>query len=159
QILSADAFDFAAKSSYSIRVRSTDETSLQFDKVFTITVVDDPALTRNGSTLNIGGTSGNDIFSFTPGAIRDSMTRNGVSAAAATATLSMIVFFGNGGNDTALLPAAATGSNTLVGTPTYAYVSGAGYLGEVVNCQIVTAFSQGGNDTAYLSASATGSNS
>ncbi|MFN9199230.1 MAG: beta strand repeat-containing protein, partial [Planctomycetaceae bacterium] len=51
---SAAAFDFEAKGSYSIRVRTTDQGGLTFDKVFTISVTDE-----NDAPTNIGltGTS------------------------------------------------------------------------------------------------------
>lgn len=39
QLQSSAVFDFETKSSYSIRVRSTDAGSLNFEKVFTITIV------------------------------------------------------------------------------------------------------------------------
>ena len=51
-----DAFDFAAKWSYSVRVRTTDETGQFVEQVFTITVTTDPQMTRNGSVLTITGT-------------------------------------------------------------------------------------------------------
>ena len=47
QLLTATSFDYEAKSSYSIRVRTTDQSGLWFEKVFTISVtnVDDTAPT------------------------------------------------------------------------------------------------------------------
>src|SRR5207248_2701623 len=82
RLLTADAFDFAARSSYGARIRTTDETGRYFEQAFTVTVLDDPALTRAGSTLTVTGTAGNDTFAFAAGAVRDSLSRNGVALAA-----------------------------------------------------------------------------
>ena len=55
QVLTAASFDFEAKSSYSIRVRTTDQGGLTFEKALTITVTnvnEAPVITSNG-----GGTT------------------------------------------------------------------------------------------------------
>src|SRR5205807_4498175 len=59
RLLTADAFDFAAKPSYSIRVRSTDEVNNTVEQALTVTVLDDPTLTRTGHTLTVSGTAAN----------------------------------------------------------------------------------------------------
>jgi hypothetical protein len=65
------AFDFETKSSYSIRVRTTDSANNTFDKVFTITVTDvneAPAAPSNLSYTpsTISGTVGTPISNLTP---------------------------------------------------------------------------------------------
>src|SRR5262249_28260761 len=54
-LYTAGSFDFETKNSYSIRVRSTDQTSLFFEKVFTVTVTnvnEPPATPVNLSPAN-----------------------------------------------------------------------------------------------------------
>ncbi len=78
QLLTADAFDFAAKSSYSVRVRSTDEIGRITDQTITVNVLDNPDLTRTNRTLFVNGT-GNDVFNFAAGALRHNMTLDGTA--------------------------------------------------------------------------------
>jgi hypothetical protein len=98
QLLTADAFDFAAKASYSIRVRSTDEAGNALVQPFTITVLDDPALTRFGPTLAVTTdykfNPNTFSLSLTADPVRYGMTLNGVSLAVDTASVDMIVFHG-----------------------------------------------------------------
>jgi hypothetical protein len=150
QLLSADAFDFAARSSYSIRVRSTDEAGQTFEQAFTIRVLDDPALTRSGSTLTVTGTAGNDIFAFTPGAVRDSLALNGTALAVDTASVDTVVFQGNGGSDSAILAALPGGGNTLLLSPGGSSLSGPGYAVRLQGVAAVWA-TGGSGDSASLS--------
>jgi surface-anchored protein len=69
QLRTTDSFNFEAQSSYSIRVRSTDSSSLSTDKVFTITVSDvneSPTnLTLSSSTLAENLPTGSTVGTFT----------------------------------------------------------------------------------------------
>ena len=51
QLLSAAVFDYETKSSYSIRIRSTDQGELYFEKSFVITILDvnDPPVANDQS--------------------------------------------------------------------------------------------------------------
>jgi hypothetical protein len=154
QLLTADAFDSAAKSSYSIRVRSTDEANNTIEVSFTITVTADPNLKRTGRTLAVSGTSGNDTFTFSPGAVRHSLTLNGVNLAVDTASVDTITF--NGGSDSVSL--ATTGSNNIVSLmPGGALLQGAGYRVSVGGAAQVSVYG-GARDSAYFTDSP-GSNS
>src|SRR5205085_608018 len=94
-------------------VRTADELGLAFEQSFTITVADDPALTRSGRTLTARGTGGNDSFAFTPGAVRHALTLNGVALAADAASVDTVALAGGGGSDSATLTALSGGGNTL----------------------------------------------
>jgi hypothetical protein len=66
---SAVVFNYEAKSSYSIRVRVTDSTSLTFDKTITISITDvtiTPSLTITNATCN-GGSNGSIVVSSVVG--------------------------------------------------------------------------------------------
>ena len=152
QLLTADAFDFAAKSAYSIRVRTVDQTGLSFDQTFTITVLNDPALTRSGRTLTVSGGAGNDAFSFAPGAAQDSMVLNGVALAVDAASVDTVAFNGGGGSDSATLFAGG-GANTLNLVPGGGSLSGPGYQVTVSGVAQVVAAGHAG-DRAYLTGSA-----
>jgi hypothetical protein len=127
QLLTADAFDFAAKSSYSIRVRSTDEAGNAFEQPFTIAVRDDPALIREGRTLRVGNPNiSPNTFSFTADPVRHRMALNGVSLAVDTATVDTVVFAAVGPNDTATL----NGGDSLMTAdlrPSQTRLTGSGY--------------------------------
>jgi hypothetical protein len=157
QLLTADAFDFAARSSYSVRVRSTDEANNAFEQPFTITILDDPALARSGRTLTVSGTPGNDTFAFAAGRVRHAVTLNDTSLAVDTPTVDTIVFQGGGGSDAATLTGIAGGGNTLSLSPGGGSLSGPGYAVRLSGAATVSA-SGGPGDTATLSDSP-GSNS
>jgi Tol biopolymer transport system component len=62
QLKTAAPFDFEAKSSYSIRVRATNQGGLAFEKVFTISVTDGPDTLPSGTTrvnVDSNGTQSN----------------------------------------------------------------------------------------------------
>jgi hypothetical protein len=128
QLLTADAFNAGARSSYSVRVRTTDERGLSLEQPFTITITNDPALALSNGTLTVTGTSGNDSFTFTPGAAQDSLTLNGKALAVDAAAVSAggVVFNGNGGSDSATLNAGG-GANALSLSPGGGTLSGPGY--------------------------------
>jgi hypothetical protein len=195
KLLTADAFDFNSKSSYKVRVRSTDETNRVIELPYIITITDDdPMLELSARTLTVSGGAGNDAFSFSPGTPQDSLTLNGVALAVDAAAVDAVVFNGGGGTDTATLFAGG-GANTLnlapgggslsgtgykvtvnavaqvvatghagdranltgsagadvfVGTPTYAYLYGAGYFNQANGFGVVLAAGAGGSDNAYL---------
>jgi hypothetical protein len=149
QLLTADAFDSAAKSSYSIRVRSTDPAGHPFEQVFTITITDDPALTRSGRTLTVAGTKGNDSFSFTYGAVRDAMTLNGTSLAVDTVSVDTVVFTGGGGSDTAALVGTGTGETATLG-PNSGQLQGSGYTVRVSGVYVL-GIQGGAGEVAYFS--------
>jgi hypothetical protein len=156
QLLTADAFDFAAKSSYSVRVRATDEAGNYFEQPFTITVTDDPALARTGPggrTLAVSGTARNDAFSFAAGAVRHAMTLNGVALAVDAATVDAVAFSGGGGSDSATLFAGSGGANTLSLAPAGGTLSGPGYQVTLSGAAQVVAVGHAA-DRAYFTGSA-----
>ena len=57
QLLAAASFDFEAKSSYSIRVRTTDQGGLPFEKVFTITVTDVDEIAPTVTAIYVRGST------------------------------------------------------------------------------------------------------
>jgi hypothetical protein len=148
QLLTADAFDYGARNSYSVRVRTTDETGQTFEQAFTISVLDDKQLLRVGQTLTVTGTAGNDAFSFAAGAVWDSMTLNGVRLAVDSAAVSRVVFQGGLGVNSAALT-GGPGPNTLSLTRTGGALSGPGYAVGLVGVQFVTA-TGGPGDRVFL---------
>jgi hypothetical protein len=148
QLLTADAFDFAARSTYSIRVRTTNEANQLFEQTFTITIGNDPLLTRSGQTLTVSGTAGNDTFTFTPGAVRDAFTLNGVNLAVDVASASTIAFQGNGGSDSATLN-GGPGADVASLAPFAGQLSGPGYKVTVSGVARLVAVGAS-NDAAYL---------
>jgi hypothetical protein len=148
QLLTNDAFDFVAKSSYSIRVRTTDETGQTFEQPFIISISDDPALTRTGQTLSVAGTSGNDTFTFAAGSVRYAMNLNGVALAADTATVKTVIFQGNGGSDTAILTGLGAGEKATL-TPTSGQLQGSSYKAQANGTSSITVIG-GLGDSATL---------
>lgn len=63
QLLTAAAFDFETKSSYAVRVRTTDDGSLSFEKALTVTVTDvpEPPTAPTGLTATAVSSSGIDL--------------------------------------------------------------------------------------------------
>ena len=59
QLLTAASFDFEGKSSYSIRVRTTDQGGLYMEKVFTITVTDVDEIAPTVTAVYVRGSSWN----------------------------------------------------------------------------------------------------
>jgi hypothetical protein len=127
QLVTADAFDCNAKSSYTVRVRSTDEAAQSSEQAFTITITDDPALTLSDRTLAVSGTAGNDAFSFAPAAAQDSMALNGVALAVDAASVAAVAFSGGGGSDSATLSTLAGAASTLSLAPGGGTLGGPGY--------------------------------
>ncbi len=152
QLLTADAFDFAAKSSYTVRVRATDEKGFNVDQVFTIRVQADPRLSRSGKTLTVKGSKGKDTFSFTPGGAQDSLTLNGTKLSVDTARVNKVVFQGGGGSDSATLSGSA-GVDTLTLSPTGGTLAGPRYMVTLKGVGHVTA-TGGLKDVARLTGSA-----
>ncbi|GEM_PF-1558433 len=62
QLLTAASFDYEAKSSYSIRVRTTDQGGLWFEKVFTISVTDVDEVAPTVTAVYVRGSSWNTNF-------------------------------------------------------------------------------------------------
>ena len=149
QLLSADAFDFAAQSSYNLRVSATDENNNTYVQTFVVAVIHDPNLSISGKTLTITGTSGNDVFSFTADPKRFSMTLNKVNMAADSSLVNTIVFKGGAGSDTAYLNGLTTGSNTLVLNPGSGSMTGPGYTASLASVETIQANGYSG-DVAYL---------
>jgi hypothetical protein len=78
---SAVVFNFEAKSSYSIRVRVTDSTSLTFDKTITISITDvtiTPTLTTTNATCN-GGTGSIVVSSVAGGTANYTYSKDGTN--------------------------------------------------------------------------------
>ena len=59
QLLTAESFNYEAKDSYSIRVRSTDSEGLWFEKVFTITVTDVDEIAPTVTAVYVRGSTWN----------------------------------------------------------------------------------------------------
>ena len=112
-------------------------------------------ITLTGSTLTITGTPGNDTFYFTSGAVQDSITLNGVSLAVDVATVSAVVFQGNGGNDTAYLIGSSSGTNTLNLSPFGGTLSGSNYSVTASAVNTIWAYGHAG-DSATLIGSSSG---
>jgi hypothetical protein len=148
QLLTADAFDSAAKSSYGVRVRSTDEANNTVEAAFTITVSPDPNLRRTGRTLAVSGPRPNNTFTFAAGAVRHALTLNGVALAVDAASVDAVTFSGNGGSDTATLVAVGTG-NIAALMPTGATLQGSGYSVSVGGAAQVSVYG-GSGDSAYF---------
>ena len=146
QLFTNAIFDSTVQSSYSIRVRVTDENGQPFDQILTITVVHDPALARTGTTLTVTGTSGNDTFSYN-GSSTSSFTLNGVTYATGN-NISAVVFNGNGGTDVATL--TGSGIFTAVLGAGTGYVTGTGYTVTVNSVGSIYATGNA-SDYAYLS--------
>ena len=100
-------------------------------------------MTRTGRTLTVSGTAGNDVFTFTAGTVRTSMTLNGVSLAVDSVSVDAIHFAGNGGQDSVTL--TGTGSDTAVLLSTDVSLTGTGYSVDAANCSSVTVNSGGAN--------------
>jgi hypothetical protein len=78
---SAVVFNYEAKSSYSIRVRVTDSTSLTFDKTITISITDvtiTPTLTTTNATCN-GGTGSITVSSVVGGTANYTYSKDGTN--------------------------------------------------------------------------------
>ncbi len=154
QLVTADAFDAGAKSSYSVRVRTTDERGLSLEQPFTVTITDDPALTLSSGTLVVSGTTANDAFSFTPGAPQDAMKLNGTALAVDAASVpGGVAFSGNGGSDSATLTTGGSGPSGLSLSPGGGTLSGAGYRVALSGVGQVIALGRPG-DRATLTGSA-----
>jgi hypothetical protein len=147
KLVTADAFDFNAKSSYSVRVRSTDESGGFLEVPLTVTITDDPALNLSSRTLAVSGTATTNTFVFSPGTVRDSLTLNGVNLAVDVASVDAITFSG-GGSDTVTLNAAGTGNIASL-TPTGAMLRGSGYSVSVSGTSQVNV-TGGSGDSAYF---------
>jgi hypothetical protein len=146
QLVSAVVFDASAQTSYSIRVRTTDEGGQSFDQTFTISVANNPALSRSGSVLTVTGTAGNDVFAFTGGAT-NIFNLNGVGYVAPSSTASTVVFVGGGGSDSAYF--AGNGPVSVILTPTADVLTGNGFTLRLFN--VAQAIAYGGpGETAYL---------
>ena len=103
----------------------------------------------NGTTVEVEGTSGDDVFSFTAGSSSHEVVVNGVTYNFAANAISSVEFDGGAGED----------SITMTGTSGYeiatisvggAKVQGAGYSVDAESIEFVEFFGQGGNDRAYL---------
>ncbi len=151
QLLTADAFDSAAKASYSVRVRSTDENGLLLEQPFIVSIQADSAIKRVGRTLTITGNQGSDTFGFVAGAPRHALTLNGVSLAVDTASVDTVVFQGGSGTPSADLT-GGSGTNTANLTPAGGSLSGPGYTVQV-NRVATLAVHGRASDTANLNTS------
>ncbi len=150
QLQTAGVFDFSSRSAYSVRVRGTDETGQSFEQSFTISILNDPHLSRIGKVLTVTGTKGNDNFTFTPGAVWDSLTLNGVKLAVDSTKISTVVFQGGGGSDSATLTGASSGANTLSLSPGQGTLSGKGYSVQLSGMAHILVNAGGSNDSATL---------
>jgi hypothetical protein len=148
QLLTADAFDFAARPAYSIRVRSTDEAGNALEQPFTITVLDDPALTRSGPTLAVTTDYkfNPNTFSLTADPVRYGMTLNGVSLAVDTASVDRVTFQGPNmevpGPPVIATLTGGTSLNTAELRPAQARLRGAGYQVSVTNVSEISAIGE-----------------
>lgn len=94
QLQTAAIFDFEARSSYSIRLRVTDQTSQSYEKVFAISIGD------VAEPLVINATSGNDVVALSASGANLVVTINGVPTSYPLAKQSSITVNLLGGADT-----------------------------------------------------------
>ncbi|MFN6108242.1 MAG: SdrD B-like domain-containing protein, partial [Planctomycetaceae bacterium] len=107
-VKSAADFDFETKSNYSIRVRTTDQGGLSYDKVFTISVSDLLELEAGANRSVVEG----DLVSLS------SATYNGPLPAS---QLFLTVAWGDGTSEAGVLvPASGTNGGTIANTHRYA---------------------------------------
>jgi Ca2+-binding RTX toxin-like protein len=105
---SAASFDFETKSSYTIRVRTTDQGGLKYDEVFTI-AVDDRLELNAGADL---AASEGDLVSLATAAY------NGPLSAS---NLTLTIAWGDGSNEPGVLvPTSGTNGGTIANTHRYA---------------------------------------
>lgn len=95
-------FDFESKSTYSVRVRSTDSAGLFFEKVLTITVTD----VDDGGAVYLAGTTGTDSFVAT-------YTGDGIEHRWIVTRGGAVVFSGATGSGGGLTIDGLTGTDTL----------------------------------------------
>jgi hypothetical protein len=97
QLRAVNSFDYETKNTYSIRVRSTDQTDLFREKVLTVRVID------IDEGFPLFGTAGNDAFvaSYTGDGVRHSwaVTRNGASVFNGPLGTVSLMIDGLGGTD------------------------------------------------------------
>ncbi len=156
QLVTNDALDNQTQPSYSILVNATDENNQTFQQNFIINVANNPNIVRNGSTLNVYGTPGDDTFTFTADPTQDSIVVNGTTYAVNSSPVSTINIMGGGGNDTATIIGDTQGTNSLVMSPAAATMTGTGYQVNVTNVNNITGI--GGNSDSATLYDATGSN-
>jgi hypothetical protein len=112
------------------------------------TNADTAQFTQSGSIVTVHGTSGDDQFEFTAGST-DVVTINGVTREFDRASVTKIVFDGNGGHDTANLTGSSGDdvADVSIGSGT---LSGAGFSVSVSNVSAINVNGGGGHDTATL---------
>jgi subtilisin family serine protease len=142
----AGVFDYSTQSSYTIEVQATDKNGNTYDETFTIDIVNVAAIVRNGKTLTITGTSGNDVFTFNGGTV-NTFTLNGVTYAASSVVIGTFVFVGGGGADTADI--AGAGAWNVGMTPTGGEAVGSMFTLIMRNISHINAYGTAA-DAAYL---------
>jgi hypothetical protein len=152
QLVTARPFEFATKSSYSVRVRVTDGGNQAVEKAFAIAVTDDPSLVRVGRSLQVTGTAAADTFGFAAGTATHTVVLNGTARAVPKADVDEIVFHGAGGADVADLTAFGTGNRAAL-APRSGTLSGNGYVVRVGEVGTVIVRGSAG-DAATLDGSA-----
>lgn len=138
-------FDFETKSSYNIRIRSTDQDGLSIEKAFTINVVNGP----DGIILN--GTVANDIFiaTYTGDGTTHSwnVTRNGINVFSGTIANGSLVVDGLAGSDTLQFVGLAT-NDLFLSSSNAIYTNGA--LAEFLNIEALKILGGIGDDSLTL---------
>jgi hypothetical protein len=152
-LVSADVFEFAVKSSYSVRVRLTDGSGNTAELPYLIAVLDDPAVARSGRTLAVAGGAGADDFVFAADPVAHGVVLNGVLRRVRAADVDLVTFDGGGGSDTAVLYGRGA-NNVATLAPTAGTLSGPGFKVQTTRVGIMGVVAGGAGGTATLAGTA-----
>ena len=103
---------------------------------------------RDGETVIVHGTDGDDRFEFAAGD-QYRIAVNGVEYLFESGDVSSVTFDGGAGHDTSVL-IGSSANDTIYMRPDSTTLVGAGYQVDVVSVERVDAYGGGGNDRAYL---------
>ena len=118
-------------------------------QTFTLTV---SPFVQTGSTLTVEGTTGNDAFSISGSVATLSVTLNGVTNNYSPATISTVIYNGNGGSDTSTI-LGLQGTPITIFTPTLTTVNSVNYSYKINGSNTVYVYGAAG-DTATMDDSA-----
>jgi hypothetical protein len=153
QLVTAGVFDFAAKASYSVRVRVTDGAGGSAEQTFTVAVADDPAFAKAGRTLAVTGGAGADDFIFAAGVATHGVLLNGVVRTVVAADVDVVAFDGGGGANTAVLYGRGAG-NVAALAPNFGTLTGPGFQVQAARAGIMGVVAGGAGGTATLAGTA-----
>src|SRR5205085_2698772 len=104
-------------------------------------------VSASGNTINISGTSGDDLFVFLPGSTAHRVAVNGVGYDYNAATYSNITLQDNGGIDT-LVAVGTSQDEATVGSQSGVTIASSSYSFVGTGVELVQAYAGSGNDTA-----------